>query len=373
MTRTGKDLILATKPFAQEIRWRSWWALGSTLALLVGLLAVACLDITWLLRLPASILAALVLVRLFVIYHDYLHGAILRDSRLADGIFSIYGLLQLSPRSAWKESHDHHHHHNGQYFGLTVGTFPLMTTDQYAQASRWQRLKYALVRHPLTILFGYFTVFLYAMCLKDVIADPRRHLDAYLAILLQAALVAGLAIFAPAALVFAWLLPVLLASALGAYLFYAQHNFPGARYRDRAHWDFVAAALESSSYLRQGRLLHWLTGNIGYHHVHHLNAHIPFYRLPEAMAGIDELRSPRTTSLHPFDVYHCLRLKLWDPWAKRLVTFREGRQSWVRGNAAQAAESTGGAGQRQVPPSRARRPRTAARALAASGGADEST
>src|SRR5262249_28750264 len=92
---------------------------------------------------------------------------------------------------------------------------------------------------------------------------------------------------------------------------------------DRADWDYVAAALYSSSYVRMHPVLHWFTGNIGYHHVHHLNARIPFYRLPEAMAAIVELQSPGTTSLHPFDVYRCLRLKLWDREGKAMLSFAE--------------------------------------------------
>jgi omega-6 fatty acid desaturase (delta-12 desaturase) len=208
-----------------------------------------------------------------------------------------------------------------------MGTFPLMTTAEYAEANRWRRLQYAAVRHPLMILLGWVTIFLYRMCLHDLLTKPRQHLDAAAALLLQAGLITGLAIFAPRALVFTYLVPVMLAGALGTYLFYAQHNFPSAQLRDRAGWDYVAAALYSSSYLRLSPVMHWFTGNIGYHHVHHLNARIPFYRLPEAMAGIKELQSPGTTSLHPCDIYRCLRLKLWDPEGNRLVTFRAMRTS----------------------------------------------
>jgi omega-6 fatty acid desaturase (delta-12 desaturase) len=109
--------------------------------------------------------------------------------------------------------------------------------------------------------------------------------------------------------------------AFGAYLFYAQHNFPAVELRDEAEWSYVHAALHSSSFIRMGRLMRWFTGNIGYHHVHHLNARIPFYRLPEAMAGIAELQSPRDTSLALRDVAACLRLKLWDRDQNRLVPF----------------------------------------------------
>ncbi len=233
--RTGPELIRATKPFAQEDRRRSWLHFGSTLVVLIGLFGATCLNLPWLLRLSLSVLAGLVLVRMFVLYHDYLHGAFLRGSRLADGFFQAFGLLLLAPSSIWKQSHDQHHFHNGQTFAEDAGGGVwLMTTDEYAKAGPWKRLGYAAVRHPLIIVLGYFTIFVFSMCLQPLLTRPRRHLDAAAALLLQAGLIAGLAVFAPAALVFTFLVPVLLADALGAYLFYVQHNFPDARFPDRA-------------------------------------------------------------------------------------------------------------------------------------------
>jgi omega-6 fatty acid desaturase (delta-12 desaturase) len=113
------------------------------------------------------------------------------------------------------------------------------------------------------------------------------------------------------------------ASAAGAYLFYAQHNFVGMRILPAGEWSYYGAALASSSYLRTGALARWLTANIGYHHVHHLNPHVPSYRLPAAMAAIPELQHPATTTLRPRDILECLRLKLWDPEAGRMVGFGE--------------------------------------------------
>jgi omega-6 fatty acid desaturase (delta-12 desaturase) len=111
------------------------------------------------------------------------------------------------------------------------------------------------------------------------------------------------------------------ATALGSYLFYAQHNFPGARFQEKGDPAYAAAALVGSSYTPMNYVLRWFTGNIGYHHVHHLNARIPFYRLPEAMAHVEELQSPGVTTLSPLGVYRCLRLKLWDSDRQRLVDF----------------------------------------------------
>ena len=319
--RTASELVRATKPFAREVRWLSWWHFWSTLVALAGLLALACLDVPWWGRLPVSILAGLTMVRMFVIYHDYQHGTILGNSRLAAVVLAVYGLLLLAPRSIWRHTHNHHHRHNGRLHATGIGSFPLMTTQAFARAGRLRRFGYVLSRHPLTILAGYATIFLYGMCLYPLWFRPRQHADAALALLLHAALVTVLAAVAPALLLWTLLLPLGVATALGSYLFYAQHNFPGARFQEGCDGDYAATALAGSSYIPMNPALRWFTGNIGYHHVHHLNARIPFYRLPEAMAGLEELQSPGVTTLSPLGVYRCLRLKLWDPERQRLVNF----------------------------------------------------
>ena len=110
---------------------------------------------------------------------------------------------------------------------------------------------------------------------------------------------------------------------LGAYLFYAQHNFPNVKFKNNVEWSYAHAALESSSYMAMNPFLNWVTANIGYHHVHHLNARIPFYRLPEAMASIPELQQANVTTLKPSEIIRCLRLKLWDPEQNRMISLSE--------------------------------------------------
>jgi omega-6 fatty acid desaturase (delta-12 desaturase) len=125
------------------------------------------------------------------------------------------------------------------------------------------------------------------------------------------------------AVIFSLIIPCLIMFAVGGYIFYAQHNFPEVVLSDDDHWDYLSAALQSSSYIKMNRLFRWLTANIGYHHVHHVNARIPFYRLPEAMKCIRELQHPRTTSLHPLEIWKCLQLKLWDAKYGRMITMQE--------------------------------------------------
>ncbi|HEX7899147.1 MAG TPA: fatty acid desaturase [Planctomycetota bacterium] len=303
----------------KESRARSWFDVLSTLLLLVGLLTFTLLDVPLYGQAAAGFLAGLVAVRMFVLYHDYQHGAILRRSRLARIFMSLYGLLTLNPPSPWNRSHNYHHANNSTTPGASFGSYPMMTREAYAKAGRWARWKYRAARHPLTILMGYLTVFLYGMTMRPFLLNPKKHVDCALALGLHGGLVGGFAWLDPQGLLFTLWLPLFTASVVGAYLFYAQHNFPDARLKPRAGWDMVWAARWSTSYMKLSPLLHWITGNIGYHPVHHLNARIPNYRLAEAFAAIEELQVAGQTSLSARDVYRCLRLKLWDEEADRLV------------------------------------------------------
>ena len=110
---------------------------------------------------------------------------------------------------------------------------------------------------------------------------------------------------------------------MGAYLFYAQHNFPTVTFTDKNGWTYIGAAMQSSSYMKMGSVMQWFTGNIGFHHIHHTNARIPFYRLPEVYEAFPEFQNPKTTSLHPSDIFQCLQLKVWDPHLNRMLKMKE--------------------------------------------------
>lgn len=318
----SRPLVKSLQRFACEQRWRSWWNLWSTIAAFCGLMVVIRSDIPLPLRFPFSIGAGLMIIRLFVLYHDHQHGAILKGSKVADLVMLMFGLATLNPPSVWKRSHDHHHGNNCKSFGANVGSYPLVTVEAYDTASFWQRFRYAAARHPLTIALGYLTMFLLGMCVLPLLANPKRHFDAALSIAFHGGILLWLASRRIDDLWLAGIIPCAISSAVGAYLFFAQHNFPGARLRPGRDWDYVFAALHSSSYIHMGRLMRWFMGNIGYHHVHHLNSKIPFYRLPEAMMAIKELQTPITTSLRPHDIAACLRLKLWDPRTEQHVPWR---------------------------------------------------
>ena len=324
---SDRRLINATVPFAKESVKLSWWHVGSTFALMTAALAGAGLAPWWPLQLLFSLLAAMLMVRAFITYHDYMHRAILPRSRAAWLLFRIYSALALTPPRSWKKSHNYHHGHVGQLASPSIGAFPLMTTQMWQEASWGERTSYRVTRHPLTVLTGYITIFFFSVTLLPLIRNPARHWDSLLALVGHTALVAVLWIFGGfGTVLFVVLLPMTVASALGSYLFFAQHSFRNMHILSTEAWTYPRAALESSSYMQLNKVMQWFTGNIGFHHIHHLNVRIPFYRLPEVMDAIPELQSPVTTTLSPRDIRDCFRCCLWDEDGQRVVSYREASQ-----------------------------------------------
>jgi omega-6 fatty acid desaturase (delta-12 desaturase) len=312
-----------TKAFAKEHPLKSWWCILSTTFLLIF---AATGTLPWLpvvVRIACCGLLGLVIVRLFVIYHDHQHRAILPKSRLAELCMRLYGMLVLCPSSIWRASHDHHHAHNSKLRGAHIGSYPIMTKDQYRASSSGERIQYLFMRHPLTILFGYFFVFFLGMVVLPFVRSPLKHYDCLLSLLLHLALITTLVVmFGWVTMLLTLIIPLFIGSAIGTYLFYAQHNFPDVVFMDKAGWTYECAAMESSSFLKTNPVMAWFTANIGYHHIHHLNHRIPFYRLPETYRAIPELRDVKTTSLHPREIFRCLRLKVWCVESQRMVGVR---------------------------------------------------
>jgi omega-6 fatty acid desaturase (delta-12 desaturase) len=319
----SETLYTRTKAYARDYPWKSWWCILSTTFLLLTAVAGTLPGLPMALRLICSALAGLLMVRLFVIYHDQQHRTILPKSRLGAIYMRLFGICALCPSAIWRSSHDYHHAHNSKLRSAYIGSYPIMTKEQYQATGGGERLFYLLMRHPLTILFGYVTVFLFGMVILPFFRDQRRNFDSIPALLLHLGLGVALVMwFGWLALALTLLVPFFVACALGCYLFYAQHNFPGVVFKDKGGWTYEGAALESSSFLKTNPVMAWFTANIGYHHIHHLNHRIPFYRLPEIYRAIPELQKAKTTSLQPLDIFRCLRLKVWCVETQRMIGIR---------------------------------------------------
>lgn len=310
----GRELILDSLKYTSEDRKKSWYHTLSTLLLLVLSLGATFYNFHWGLKSLFSIVTGLLMIKFFVIYHDYLHEAILKNSKAAKFIMTIFGIFVLAPTNIWKRTHDHHHNNNSKLSNNGTGSYPLLSKEGYKKLTRKEKTIYLAARHPLTILFGYITLFILDFNLKSIIISPKKHWDSFIALFLHFAIAISIFQIAGTSTLFlSWIIPFIIANGIGAYFFYAQHNFPGATFKENKDWDYSEAAIESTSFLVMNPVMNWFTCNIGFHHVHHVNHNIPFYRLKEAMDNMPELQHPKTTTLKLKDIIACLRLKVWDP------------------------------------------------------------
>lgn len=315
-----QKLILETLPFAKESKTRSWFYVLSSFLILGISQTIAFIDVPSVFRIFASVLSGLIIVRLFVIYHDFLHEAILRRSKLANVIFTIFGYYILTPKSVWNRSHNYHHAHNSKLFKSGFGSFPVYTKGRFEQLSKSEQRKYLFMRHPLVMLFGFYFTFLYGMCISPLIKNFSRNAEALIALLFHATIQFFVCLmFGWETFLFFGVLPHFISGAIGTYLFYVQHNFPSVVYSVDEDWTYEKAALESSSFINTTIFLNWVTANIGHHHIHHLNSRVPFYNLPKAFRSIEGLKNPKMTSLTVKDVFLCLRLKFWDSDQNKMV------------------------------------------------------
>ena len=323
--RTEKELLLASKQFIGDNKARSWFEILITIAL-IGLLLTLCFftQVPFVARLVASLICGLLYVRLFVIYHDYRHRAILVNSKPANLLMKLVGLYVLAPETIWMRSHEHHHNNNSKLTMTGIGSYPTISKNRFLTLTKGQKRLYLINRHPLTIIFGYFTLFIYWLNLKSFIQSPKKHIDSFLAIFFHIAIAAVIWYFFGFWVYFlTWFAPIFIMSGLGSYLFYCQHNFPDAKFKENPDWSYSNAALSSTSYMVMSPVMRWFCANIGYHHVHHINSRIPFYRLKEAMNSMPELKGVKTTSWNPIEVWRCFRLKLWDEETERMITLKE--------------------------------------------------
>ena len=323
--RTGKELICDSKKFSAECRWRSWGELLSTIILTLFIFSIGFLQAVPLaLRIFSSLICGLLYVRLFVIYHDYQHRAILQNSAIAHWMMVCLGIYLLAPETIWKRSHEHHHNNNSKLTLSGIGSYPTVSKARYLKLSKKERRLYLINRHPLTVIFGYLTLFIYWLNIKSYMESPKKHIDSLFALVFHVSVAAVVMyIYGPVIFILGWCFPFFLAFSIGAYLFYSQHNFPGAKFQENKDWAYDLAAIKSTSRMVMNPVMHWFTGNIGYHHIHHLNSRIPFYRLKEASDSMPELKNVPTTSWNPLEIIRCLRLKLWDAEHDKMITLKQ--------------------------------------------------
>ena len=277
---------------------------------------------------PALVLAvpaALFLVRLFIIQHDCGHGSFFKSRRANDRLGRAIGVLTLMPYGFWRKGHTVHHATSGNLDRRGTGDVTTLTVREYLSRPGWRRFLYRLYRHPL-VLFGAGPAYLLLIRHRIPTGHPLRAWDSWLSILgtnaaaavliSVMALIVGLSVF-----LLAYGAVLLLATSIGVWFFYIQHQFEDAYWEAGPRWDFRAAALKGSSYYDLPGVLHWLTGSIGFHHIHHLASKIPNYRLRSCFEQTPAFRHAKRVTL--LGSFKCLRLALWDEQSQKLVSFRQ--------------------------------------------------
>ncbi|MGJ8698074.1 MAG: fatty acid desaturase [Verrucomicrobiaceae bacterium] len=309
-----------TKPSAARATWQVVNSIGAYLALWVAMYFT--LSVSYWLTFALAILAGGLLVRIFIIFHDCGHGSFYKSQKLNHTIGFITGLLTFTPYFHWRWEHSVHHSASGDLDRRGTGDVWTMTVEEYTSSSRLKRLGYRFFRNPFILfIFGPLFLFLIQERFPTPGASKRSRRSVWWM---------NVALFSLAALlisIYGWL-PYLLiqgtticvAASSGVWLFYVQHQYEGVYWEREDDWDYTSAALEGSSFYKLPKVLQWFSGNIGYHHIHHLSSRIPNYYL-ESCHNSHEI----FTSVEPLTFwkgFKSLGFRLWDEKERKLVGFR---------------------------------------------------
>ncbi|MFD1172650.1 fatty acid desaturase [Oceanobacillus picturae] len=290
---------------------------------LLWFLAYQSLAVSVWLTLALAVVASGFVIRIFIIFHDCTHGSFFQGSKANRIVGTITGIITLFAFEKWKRDHAIHHATSSNLDKRGTGDVWVMTVEEYKEASFWGRLAYRLYRNPF-VMFGLGPIYLFLISnrFNRKGARKKEKMNTYL-INASIVLIYALLIWAIGWQAFLIIqLPILFISgSLGIWLFYVQHQFEDSYFENEAEWDYVKAAVDGSSYYKLPKVMQWLTGNIGYHHVHHLSPRVPNYRLEEAHESTPPLQKATTITLKTS--LQSIRFRLYDEASRTFVSFRE--------------------------------------------------
>lgn len=323
------DLRAALLPYQKANVRRSIWQMINTLIpyLVLWYLMYLSLAYSYAITLLLSVVAAGFLVRTFIILHDCGHGSFFPSQKANNILGSICGVLTFTPYFQWRHDHAMHHATTGNLDRRGYGDVYTMTVSEYLSLNAWGRFKYCVFRHPLLLLtVGPLWTFLVSQRRILPHSGPRERWSVrgtnavLLAIVVTCALTMGIGSYLMVQIPI-----IVLAATMALWLFYCQHQFEDTYWARHETWDFETAALRGSSYFRMSRVLQWFTGNIGFHHIHHLNPRIPNYYLEASHQA--HPRFQEATTMTFWSSRAAFTLKLWDEERQKLVRLRGIRAS----------------------------------------------
>ena len=313
------------KPYQSPETLKSIWQFVNSFALLLILwvLMYFSLSLSYWITLALALPTAGMLVRIFIIQHDCGHGSFFASRKANDRLGMICGVLTLTPYHQWRKSHAIHHATAGNLTRRDIHDVYTMTVREYQEASTVEKLRYRFYRNPITLfLIVPMTLFVVLYRFPSPIARRKEKMGVLWNDLALLIIVAAIGYFIGFRTFLLLYLPVVfVAAGVGTWLFYVQHQFEETYWTNHQEWDYAAAALEGSSYYRLPKVLQWFTGNIGFHHIHHLSPRIPNYKLEDCYQNNPGLQNVTTLTL--FSSLKTASLTLWDEDQKRLISFRE--------------------------------------------------
>ena len=303
---------------------RGVWQILNTLVPYAALwyLMYLSLSVSWWLTVPLALLASAFLVRAFIIFHDCGHGSFFKSAAANHILGAITGVLTFTPFYHWRWEHAIHHSSAGDLDRRGTGDVWTLTVQEYLESSRWKRFAYRLARNPI-VLFALAPLFLFVI--RQRFPSPRANTRERHSVYAMNAALLGMAIgliyvFGLVPYLLIQLIAVMVAGGAGVWLFYVQHQFEGVYWERGGDWSFVEAALRGSSFYKLPRVLQWFSGNIGFHHIHHLSPRIPNYNLEKCHKS-DPLFQ-RVKPITFLSSFKSLAFRLWDEKGGRLVGFR---------------------------------------------------
>jgi omega-6 fatty acid desaturase (delta-12 desaturase) len=324
-TALWKDIVLK---YQNPSLPRALWQIANTIVPYAFLwyLMYRSLAISWGLVIPLAILAGAFLVRVFIIFHDCGHGSYFRSRTANDVVGFITGVLTFTPYYHWRWEHAIHHASAGHLDKRGTGDVWTLTVQEYLESSRWKKFSYRLARNPFVLfVIAPLYVFLIWQRFPARNASKRERYSVYwmnLAILSVS--IALSVVFGFKAFALIQLIIMAVAGGAGVWLFYVQHQFEGTYWERGEDWDYTAAALKGSSFYKLPRILQWFSGNIGYHHIHHLSSRIPNYHLESCHKADPLFQQVKPITL--FSSFKSLTFRLWDEQRRQLVGYRRLRE-----------------------------------------------
>ncbi|GGM38906.1 fatty acid desaturase [Paraliobacillus quinghaiensis] len=291
--------------------------------LILWFLAYQSLSISIWLSFAVSVLAAGFVVRTFIIFHDCAHQSFFKNKKANRVLGTVTGVITHFAFEKWKRSHSIHHATSGNLDKRGIGDVWVMTVEEYVHASLWKRIAYRLYRNPLVMFgFGPLYLFLVSNRFNRKGAKRKERWNTYIINLSIILIYAGLISIIGWQAFLLVQVPILFVSgALGIWLFYVQHQFEDSYFENESEWDYVKAAVDGSSYYKLPALLQWLTGNIGFHHVHHLSPRVPNYHLEKAHTSTPPLQKATTITLK--SSLQSIRFRLYDERNRMFVSFKQ--------------------------------------------------